>query len=52
VNDLEAQYLGVPAGSAALLLERVTFDDRDRPFEYVKSVYRGDRYRVTTVLRP
>ncbi len=52
VNDLEARYLGLPAGSAALLIERVTFDDRDRPFEFVKSVYRGDRYRVTTVLRP
>jgi GntR family transcriptional regulator len=52
VNDGEARYLGVPVGSAALLIERVTFDDGDRPFEYVKSVYRGDRYRVTTVLKP
>ena len=52
VNDGEARHLGVPAGSAALLIERVTFDDGDRPFEYVKSVYRGDRYRVTTVLKP
>lgn len=52
VNDGEARHLGVPAGSAALLIERVTFDGGDRPFEYVKSVYRGDRYRVTTVLEP
>lgn len=51
VNDSEAGYLRVPAGSAALLIKRVTFDPQDRPFEYVKSVYRGDRYRVTTTLQ-
>ncbi len=42
----------MPVGSPAMLMERVTFDAQDRPFEYVKSVYRGDRYRVTTVLSP
>lgn len=52
VNDAEAEHLGLPAGSAALLIERTTFDDSDKPFEYVKSVYRHDRYRVTTVLHP
>lgn len=51
VNDFESGHLGVPAGSPALLVERVTFDAEDRPFEYVKSVYRADRYRVTTTLR-
>lgn len=51
VNDYEAEHLGVPAGSPALLVERVTFDAEDKPFEYVKSTYRADRYRVTTVLR-
>jgi GntR family transcriptional regulator len=50
VNDSESEYLGVPVGSPALLMERVTFDADDRPFEYVKSVYRGDRYRITTRL--
>ncbi len=52
VNDSESEHLGVPVGSPAMLMERVTFDAQDRPFEYVKSVYRGDRYRVTTVLSP
>ena len=51
VNDAESEHLGVPVGSPALLLERVTFDASDRPFEYVKSVYRGDRYRITANLR-
>jgi GntR family transcriptional regulator len=50
VNDAEAEHLAVPAGSPALLIERVTFDANDRPFEYVKSTYRGDRYRVTASL--
>ncbi|QYJ16830.1 HTH-type transcriptional repressor NagR [Rubrobacter xylanophilus DSM 9941] len=52
VNEAEAEHLGVPAGSPALLIERITFDQNDRPFEYVKSTYRADRYRVTTVLYP
>lgn len=52
VNESESEHLGVPVGSPALLIERVTFNAEDRPFEYVKSVYRGDRYRVTTRLTP
>jgi GntR family transcriptional regulator len=49
-NDAETEHLDVPVGSPALLIERLTFDADDRPFEYVKSTYRADRYRVTTVL--
>ena len=52
VNEAESCHLGVPVDSPALLIERVTFDAEGRPFEYVKSVYRGDRYRVTTKLSP
>lgn len=52
INESESEHLGVPVGSPAMLIERVTFDAGERPFEYVKSVYRGDRYRVTTVLEP
>ena len=50
LNEDEADHLGIPAGSAALLVERVTFDDGGNPIEYVKSIYRGDRYHVATVL--
>lgn len=50
VNEAESEHLSVPVGSPGMLIERVTFDARDRPFEYVKSVYRGDRYRVITRL--
>ncbi len=52
INELEAEHLGISTGSPALLIERVTHDDRDLAFEYVKSTYRGDRYRITTTLRP
>jgi GntR family transcriptional regulator len=52
INEFEAKHLGVPTGSPALLLERVTHDEKDRVFEYVKSIYRGDRYRITTTLHP
>lgn len=52
VSGADAGRLGVPAGSPALLVKRVTFDERDLPFEYVESIYRGDRYRVATVLHP
>jgi GntR family transcriptional regulator len=41
VNEVESEHLGVPVGSPALLIERVTYDAKGRPFEYVKSVYRG-----------
>jgi GntR family transcriptional regulator len=50
VSEEESGHLGVPVGSPALLLERVTCDATERPFEYVKSVYRADRYRITATL--
>ena len=36
--------LQVETGAPVLHTIRVTFDQRDRPFEYVDSIYRGDRY--------
>ncbi|WP_207890361.1 GntR family transcriptional regulator [Rubrobacter taiwanensis] len=51
VGEADAEVLGVAPGSPALLIERVTFDAKGRAFEYVRSVYRGDRYRITSVLR-
>jgi GntR family transcriptional regulator len=41
----EAKLLGCGAGSALLLLSRLTFDTKGRPIEYVRSLYRGDRFR-------
>jgi GntR family transcriptional regulator len=36
----------------AFLFERVTESERGEVVEYVRSVYRGDRYRLVTELRP
>ncbi|WP_243713182.1 GntR family transcriptional regulator [Actinomadura sp. 6K520] len=48
----EAAELGVPVHMPAFLFERVTRDENGRPLEYVRSVYRGDRYRLELDLRP
>jgi GntR family transcriptional regulator len=38
--------------SPALLFERVSRDQHGRTVEYVRSVYRGDRYRIETAIVP
>ncbi|PRY33843.1 GntR family transcriptional regulator [Umezawaea tangerina] len=47
----EAALLGVPQYAPALLFERTTRDANERVFEYTRSIYRGDRYRITSHLR-
>jgi GntR family transcriptional regulator len=47
----EARLLGVPLYSPALLFERTTRDGGGRIVEFTRSVYRGDRYRITNHLR-
>lgn len=49
----EAELLGADVGMPMLLLSRQTFDTEERPVEWVRSVYRGDRYKfVATLNRP
>lgn len=48
----EAAELGVPVHMPAFLFERITRDADGRPLEYVRSLYRGDRYRLELDLRP
>ncbi|HYZ28195.1 MAG TPA: GntR family transcriptional regulator [Thermoleophilaceae bacterium] len=48
----EAEVLGVPLHAPAFLFERITESDRGEVVEFVRSVYRGDRYRLVTELRP
>ncbi|MEV0119677.1 GntR family transcriptional regulator [Streptomyces sp. NPDC050844] len=50
VTEAEARLLGVPELSPALLFDRITTDTEGRPVEYVRSLYRGDRYRVVSRL--
>ncbi|WP_410557503.1 GntR family transcriptional regulator [Actinomadura fulvescens] len=48
----EAEVLGVPVHVPAFLFERVAHTEEGRPVEYVRSLYRGDRYRLELDLRP
>ena len=41
-----AQLLEIPVGSPVFGVERVTFTLNERPFEFVQSVVRGDRYSI------
>jgi len=43
----EAKLLQIPAGSPLLLNERVLWSQERKAVEYVKILYRGDRYRYT-----
>lgn len=46
----ESTLLTVPLHSPALLFERTTRDLTGRIVEYTRSIYRGDRYRLTSQL--
>lgn len=48
--DDELPLLKIVAGTPVLTLTRTTFDPAMRPFEYVQSVYRSDRYRFVARL--
>jgi GntR family transcriptional regulator len=43
----EANLLMIAAGSPLMIERRLTFDTADRPVEYSKDLYRGDRFRFT-----
>jgi GntR family transcriptional regulator len=44
IDKKVAKLLDVKPNTQALIIERVTYY-KDKPFEYVKSVYRGDKYK-------
>ncbi len=50
VTREEAGLLRTAAGSAALAAERVTYLADGRPLEYVRSIVRGDRYKIVLEL--
>lgn len=52
VDEQQAAVLEVPVHSPAFQFERVTCDEDGRPVEFVRSLYRGDRYQLVTELRP
>ena len=50
LNEDESELLGVPLHSPAFLFERTTRSPEGQIVEYVRSIYRGDRYRLVTEL--
>src|SRR5689334_22647842 len=44
-NDYESQLFDIARGTPMILLEGITADDHDRPVEYFKAIYRGDRFK-------
>ena len=50
-RDQEAEALEVLPGSPLMLVERIAWDTQDRPVEYAKDIYRGDRSRFVAELR-
>ena len=51
-DEEESEILGVPLHSPAFLFERTTSSNRGEVVEFVRSIYRGDRYRLVAELRP
>jgi len=51
-TEEESQLLAVPLHTPAFLFERTTVAESDRIIEFVRSIYRGDRYRLITELHP
>lgn len=47
----EAELLNIQVGDAILLRERLTYDQNDNPIEFVKSIYRSDRYKFYLSLK-
>ena len=49
-NEEESEALDVPLHSPAFLFERTTRSESDDIVEFVRSIYRGDRYRLVSEL--
>jgi GntR family transcriptional regulator len=47
----EAHLLGTDVGLPLLLLSRHSLDAAGQPIEYVRSLYRGDRYKFVAHLQ-
>ncbi len=48
LTNEEALLLNVPPNTPAFLLEQLFFDENDLPIGLSKSLYRGDRYKLTS----
>ena len=46
-NDYERELFALPPHTPMILLEGVTYDEADRPVEFFKAIYRGDRFKFS-----
>lgn len=46
-NDYERALFGLAPHTPMILLEGVTYDEGERPVEYFKAIYRGDRFKFS-----
>jgi GntR family transcriptional regulator len=46
-GPVEASFLNISCKIPTLLIERTTYTADDKPIEFVRSYYRGDRYKFT-----
>ncbi|MEO9335813.1 GntR family transcriptional regulator [Mesorhizobium sp. SB112] len=51
LGEADAKLLQVPAGSAGLNIERISYLESGRVIEFTRSVYRGDTYDFVAELR-
>lgn len=51
-TQYEAELLGVKPGAPLMLERRIGLDEDDRPVEFGRDLYRGDRFRFVTELAP
>lgn len=49
-NAEEARLLGIPKGDPVFLFTRTSYVEGGKAVEYVKSTFRGDRYKITNRL--
>jgi GntR family transcriptional regulator len=50
--NYEAELLDILPGAPLMLQRRLSFDQENRPVEYGKDLYRGDRFRFVTEIAP
>ncbi len=50
-SAVEARLLGIHRGAPLLRTERLSYDQRRRPLELSRMLYRGDRYKYHTQLK-
>lgn len=50
-SQKEAKYLQIKKGDPVLVIRRKAYTNKGTPFEYVRTVYRGDRYQISVHIK-